>query len=130
MNTNQKRVGKFLRDRKWDSLRPADIAKSITIEAAELLEHFQWEGKELAEEKKDKEKIEEVKDEVADVIFYCLEMAYLLGFDADLAVLSKLKRAEKKYDAKLFNTIDEVPGTNMYWKIKKEHRAKKSPKKT
>lgn len=128
MNINQKRVGKFLRDRKWNELKPSDVAKGICIEAAELLEIFQWDSRELAEVKKDKGKIKKVKDEVADVMIYCMEMAELLGFDVDVVVKEKMQRVEKKYDAKLFKSSDEKPGADLYWKIKTADRTKKLSK--
>ena len=68
MKKYEKHVRKYLEERDWDKLRPADLAKSISIEAAELLELFQWTNQSLAEVKKDKEKLEKIKHELADVL--------------------------------------------------------------
>ena len=56
MKSLEQRVLKHLQERGWDHLRPSDIAKSIMIEGAELLELFQWENRELKDVKKDLEK--------------------------------------------------------------------------
>jgi len=109
-------------------LRPGDIAKSISIEAAELLELFQWTNQNLAEVKKDKEKIELIKKEIADVLIYCFNMTTLLGLDTGKILLDKLEKAKKKYPAHLFKnrSKDDDPGSEpIYWKIKKEHRMKR-----
>ena len=52
----QKDIKKYLKERGWDKLAPADISKGISIEASELLEHFQWGSPTVEEIKKDKEK--------------------------------------------------------------------------
>ena len=67
MKNIEKLVKKFLRERGLDKLQPGDLAKSISIEAAELLELFQWSNPELAELKKNPEKLAKVKEDIADV---------------------------------------------------------------
>lgn len=118
----QKDVKKYLKERNWDKLAPADISKGISIEASELLEHFQWGSPTVEEIKKDKEKFKEVQSEVSDVFIYCLEMADRLGFDLEKAVYEKLEKVRKKYPAKLFRENEAVPGTDLYWKVKSEYR--------
>ena len=59
---------KYLQKRSWDTLRPGDIAKSILIEGAELLEHFQWENKELEDVRQDIKKRKVIGEELADVL--------------------------------------------------------------
>ena len=120
MKKYEKHIEKYLKERSWDNLRPADIAKSISIEAAELLELFQWSNKSLAEVKKDKEKIELIKKELADVLIYCFEMSILLGLDTGKILLDKVEKAKEKYPAHLFKN-KRING-KIYWKIKKEHR--------
>ena len=71
----------FLRDRGWDNLRPSDLAKSISIEAAELLELFQWTNEDLDVVKNNEKKVGEIKKELADVFLYCLYMSISFGFD-------------------------------------------------
>ena len=115
-----------MKARSWDKLPPADLAKSIAIEAAELLEHFQWQNLTPQEIKKNKEKFEAIRDEVADVLIYCHEFANRLGFDVDTAIKAKLKKVEKKYPAKLFKNSKGPHGTGVYEQIKAEYRKKKS----
>lgn len=84
------RIRKFTEDRDWDQFHsPANIAKSIVIEAAELLECFQWD-----EEHFD---IHHVKEELADVIVYCQDMLDKLGLDVDEIVNMKMAQNEAKY---------------------------------
>lgn len=118
----QKEIKKYLKERRWDKLAPADLAKSIMIEGAELLEHFQWSNPTPEEIKKDKEKFLEIQSEVADVFIYCLDMADRLGFDIEKAVSLKLAKVKAKYPAKLFRDNESVPGTELYWKVKNAHR--------
>lgn len=79
----------FVAEREWAQFHtPENLAKSISIEAAELLECFQW-GDPADEQ--------EVRDELADVLTYCLLLADRLGIDPDEIVLAKLERTGAKY---------------------------------
>ena len=83
------KVVEFTRERDWDQFHsPENLAKSISIEAGELLECFQWD---------DNYDIEEVKEELADVLNYCIQMANKLGVNPKEIVLDKLKKSAKKY---------------------------------
>jgi dCTP diphosphatase len=83
------KIIKFQDDRDWKQFHtPENLAKSISIEAAELLEHFQW-NKEY-----DKD---EVVDELADVLNYCYLLADCLNVDVEEIILNKMKKNEKKY---------------------------------
>jgi len=115
-----------LQRRKWDRLRPSDVAKSIIIEAAELLELFQWESATIEETKRNREKFENLKEELADVLIYAIEMAVLLDIDTEKIIRKKLAAAKRKYPARLFkNRGVQEPGTeDIYWKIKKKYREK------
>lgn len=127
MNKLESKVIKFLKDRKWNNLRPVDVAKSIMIEGAELLELFQWENLSLDEIKKDKTKLAEIEKELADVFMYCLEMTVLLGLDSEKIVTRKFNHVSKKYPTKLFKDLRSDPGGKghkVYWEIKKAHRRK------
>ncbi len=126
MKEFEKKLYAYLKARNWHQLRPADLAKSVMIEGAELLELFQWENQTLNEVKANKEKMEEIKKELADVLIYATELSILLGFDTEKIMRSKLAAAEKKYPAKLMKSNPgKEPGTDtIYWKIKKEHRAR------
>jgi len=89
----------YLAERNWLELRPSDISKSISIEAAELLELFQWIDCTVAELKDDPERLTEVKKELGDVLIYCLEMCVILDLDPEEVVRMKLALAAKKYPA-------------------------------
>ena len=84
------RIRKFKEDRDWSQFHsPANLAKSISIEANELLECFQWD-----EENYDRE---HVIEELADVIVYCQDMLDVLELDVDQIVNDKMEMNEKKY---------------------------------
>jgi NTP pyrophosphatase (non-canonical NTP hydrolase) len=86
----QAQIDQFNKDRDWDQFHsPANLAKSISIEAGELLECFQW-----SEDKYDKE---EVNEELADVLNYCLQLATVLHVDVKEIVEAKLAKNAKKY---------------------------------
>lgn len=90
LDTLRLRIDKFNKDRDWDQFHsPANLAKSISIEANELLECFQWDEKHYD--------INEVREELADVINYCLQMANKLDFDVVDIVNKKMDEIEKKY---------------------------------
>ena len=84
------RIRRFTADRDWDQFHtPANLAKSISIEANELLECFQWN-----EEQFDPEA---VKEELADVMVYCINMLDRLELDPDEIINAKMTRNEAKY---------------------------------
>ena len=91
-------VLKFRDDRNWKQFHsPKDLAISISLEAAELLEIFQWSADDLCcENKKDK-----IKEELADVVNYCILMADACGLDLDEIVSEKVKRNSEKYPVEL-----------------------------
>lgn len=93
------RIRKFTSDRDWDQFHsPANLAKSIVIEAAELLECFQWD-----EEQYD---LEAVKEELADVLVYSQNLLDKLGLDADEIINAKMAKNEAKYP------IEKAKGKN------------------
>ena len=82
MKPLEAKIHKYLKDRNWHNLRPVDVAKSIMIEGAELLELFQWENRTLEEVKQgSKEHKAEIRKELADVLLYAIELSVLMGFD-------------------------------------------------
>ena len=84
------RIRKFTEDRDWDQFHtPVNLAKSIAIEASELLECFQWSDTEYD--------IEHVSEELADVLVYCRNMLDKLGLDEDEIVNRKMDQNEAKY---------------------------------
>lgn len=127
MHKLEKDIRRHLKDRKWDNLRPSDVAKSIVIEAAELLELFQWESVTIEDVKKNKEKLHNVEKELADVLTYAIDLAVLLDLDTEKIIRKKLAAVQKKYPASLFKKLaSQEPGTEaVYWKIKEEYRKKR-----
>jgi NTP pyrophosphatase (non-canonical NTP hydrolase) len=84
------RIRKFTEDRDWDQFHsPVNLAKSIVIEAAELLECFQWDN--------EKFDVEHAKEELADVMVYCQNLADKLGVDPDEIINKKMDQNEAKY---------------------------------
>ena len=84
------RIRKFTEDRDWDQFHtPSNLAKSISIEASELLECFQWSDTEYD--------LDHVKEELADVLVYCRNMLDKLGLDEDEIVNAKMDQNERKY---------------------------------
>ncbi len=84
------RIRRFSDDRDWDQFHtPANLAKSISIEANELLECFQWNDTDFD--------ISHVKEELADVLVYCRNMLDKLGLDEDEIINEKMTKNEAKY---------------------------------
>ena len=84
------RIRKFIADREWEQYHtPENLAKSISIEAAELLECFQWSDTDYD--------LEHVKEELADVLVYCRNLLDELGLDEDEIINAKMTQNEAKY---------------------------------
>lgn len=85
-----KRIKDFNDERDWNQFHsPSNLAKSISIEAAELLECFQWNDEHYD--------LNEVKEELADVVNYCIQMSQVLNLDLIQIVNQKMDKTEKKY---------------------------------
>ena len=98
MEELMKEIEQFNKERDWDQFHsPENLAKSISIEAGELLECFQWDNN------FDKD---EVSEELADVVTYCIQMAMKLGVDPKEIILKKLDKTRKKYP------IDKAKGVS------------------
>jgi NTP pyrophosphatase (non-canonical NTP hydrolase) len=88
-NDVKREVIQFTEDRNWDQFHtPENLAKSISIEAAELLECFQWNVN------YDKDAVTE---ELADVMNYCILMADKIGINIEEAIVSKIRKNAEKY---------------------------------
>ena len=86
----KQRIDKFNKDRDWDQFHtPSNLSKSISIEANELLECFQWSDTNY--------NIEEVKEELADVMNYCIQLSLVLNVDIIDIVNDKMDKTELKY---------------------------------
>ena len=87
-------VLKFRDDRNWKQFHnPKDLAISISLEAAELLEIFQWSGEDVY----CKEKMDLIREELADVLNYSILMADACGLDLDEIIRDKVKKNNEKY---------------------------------
>lgn len=94
-----KRIRKFVADRDWDQYHsPSNLAKSISIEANELLECFQWSDTDYD--------LQHVKEELADVLVYCRDLLDKLNLNEDEIVNMKMDMNEKKYP------VDKARGNN------------------
>jgi dCTP diphosphatase len=114
----QKKVLEFREERDWDQYHnPKDLAISLSLEAAELLEIFQWKGPgEVEALKSDATSRERVKEELGDILIYALNMCHAFGFDPTDVILSKLKINEEKYP------VEKAKGSAK--KYTKYHRSK------
>jgi dCTP diphosphatase len=93
----QQLIRTFRDERDWMQFHnPKNLAISISLEAAELLEHFQWKSPEESEAHA-KEAKSEIADEVADVAVYLIELADNLGIDLEGAIRAKLAKNAAKY---------------------------------
>jgi NTP pyrophosphatase (non-canonical NTP hydrolase) len=97
-------VAEFVDARDWRQFHnPKNLAMSIAIEAAELMEHFQWldpdGARQVAESRDDMQKI---REELADVLCYVLSLANVLEIDLSSALREKLAQNERKYPAERF----------------------------
>lgn len=90
LDTLLERIEKFSKDRDWDQFHsPENLAKSISIEAGELLECFQWNATSFDETA--------LKEEVADVLNYCLQLCLKLHLDPIAIINNKMDKNERKY---------------------------------
>lgn len=98
MKNIMKEIKQFTEERDWDQFHsPENLVKSISIEAGELLECFQWNNN---------YNIDEVKSELADVLNYSLLLADKLGVDPEQIILDKMKITAQKYP------IDKAKGVS------------------
>lgn len=99
-------VKKFVEARDWSQFHtPKNIAMSLAIEAAELMEHFQWlTPDESRGVSRQVEKLSEVGEELSDVLCYALALANELGIDVASAFAAKMKKNELKYP------VEEIRG--------------------
>ena len=80
----------FIKERDWDQFHsPVNLAKSISIEAAELLECYQW---------SDDADVEKVKDELADIMIYALQLTDKYGLDIETVIIEKMRKNALKYE--------------------------------
>lgn len=97
-NETVEAVLKFTKERNWEQFHnPKDLAISLSLEASELLEIFQWSATDLVCE----EKLDRIKEELADVLSYCILMAAAYNLDMDEIINAKVKKNSEKYPVAL-----------------------------
>jgi len=106
-NTNiavlKSKVKSFVKIRDWEIYHtPRNLSESICIEAAELLQIFQWGREDITEHSSFPEASERIAEELADIIIYCVSMANTIGIDITSAVLTKIKTNEDKYPVQIW----------------------------
>lgn len=95
----------FASERDWDQFHsPKNLAMALIVEAAELVEHFQWLTEEQSRQIIDSKR-SEIEDEIADIYIYLIRLADKLGIDLSLATKNKIKKNQQKYPA------DKVKGS-------------------
>ena len=108
----------FRAERGWTDLSPRSQAISVVLEAAELIEHFQWDEYDPGHKAA-------IADELADVLTYCFGLANELDIDIAAAYRDKLERTRQKYPTHIFNPDNTGDDANAaYDRIKKEYRGK------
>lgn len=93
----KEKMAAFVKEREWEPFHtPKNLSMSIAIEAAELMEHFQWltveESKSLAPEA-----LSDIGEELADIVIYALSLSNVLGLDLADTVLAKMEKNIRKY---------------------------------
>lgn len=117
-------IARFREERGWRKREDAkNIALSLTLEAAELLEHFQWDFMSEEEMKQSKAKMNEIASEMADCFVYLFSFSDRMGIDIASAVLKKLKLTSKKYPLSRFNQKHQ--DIEYYYQVKKRYRGEK-----
>ena len=116
-----KKILSFNAARGWDP-SAQNLAKSVVIEAAELLEHFQWDSQDYGPKEKD---LTEVGYEMADIVWYLLLLANKMDIDLVQSLESKYEHNDKKYPADKFNGQHN---SEFYYAQKQKYRAEKQKK--
>lgn len=97
MDDLRKRVIEFVKARDWEQFHnPKDTAISLSLEAAEVLEHFQWKNPEEIDKYLKTHK-NEVADELVDVLYWVILMSYYFDIDLETAFEHKMAQNERKY---------------------------------
>lgn len=92
--TVQRNVLAFRDERDWDQFHtPKDLAISVAIEAGELLECFQWTGRDVTADAN----TQRIREELADVLIYCMYLADSMGVDVPQLIEDKLETNERRY---------------------------------
>jgi len=96
-------VAEFVAERDWQQFHdPKNLAMAIAIEAAELMEHFQWLRNDELDQAVSPEQLDEIRDEIADVAAFLLSLANVLDVDVSAAMADKMAKNAVKYPAREF----------------------------
>lgn len=97
-------IAQFVAERNWQPYHdPKNLAMSISIEAAELMEHFQWlRSEQLAAIRQSEADMRQIREELADILCYALSFANALDIDVADAVRDKIAKNAQKYPADQF----------------------------
>ena len=100
----KRRLADFVDERDWQQFHnPKNLSMSIAIEAAELMEHFQWlDAEQSRQYPRRAEALSQVREELADILCYCLSLANVLGIDLSEAVLDKLGKNALRFPPEQF----------------------------
>ncbi len=94
----QEKIRLFAQEREWEQFHtPKNLVMALTVEAAELMEHFQWLTMEQARDVMQSSKAEAITHEVADVAVYLLRLCDVLKIDLNQAIEQKMKLNALKY---------------------------------
>jgi NTP pyrophosphatase (non-canonical NTP hydrolase) len=120
MKDIEQEIKTYLVERDWYGLAPGDLAKSIMIEGAELLELFQWKNHSVEDINENPELKLNVQKELADVMIYAIELAVHLDIDVAHAINQKLEHNRTKYPAEKVN--NKKSGDKFYIAQKLKYR--------
>jgi len=109
------KIWQHLAERDWDHPTQRALAISISLEANELLEHYQWSEEAVGDK-------EALAEELADVLIYSLQYAHVLGIDPAAAVIDKLAKSARKYPAENFKGKSGAERREQWLQAKINHR--------
>ncbi len=109
-----KKIKKFRQERDWDQYHsPKNLVMALSVEVAELVEHFQWltqeESRNLADDK-----LDQVRDEIGDVLIYLANLSEKLGIDPVQAAYDKIEKNQIKYPAEIVKGKHSIVGVFSY----------------
>ena len=116
-----KDIIRFNKKRGWNSKQP-DLAKSVVIEASELLEHYQWDDSDRKAKDIEPKNYEEIGEEVADVFWYLVSFCHAASINLEKVVENKINKNERKYRQDKFKGKHN---DKFYKSQKRIYRAKK-----
>jgi NTP pyrophosphatase (non-canonical NTP hydrolase) len=108
-------VMQHVTERHWNNNSARGLAISISLEANELLEHYQWQEKSVGEK-------EDIAGEVADILIYLIQFAKANDIDIPEAIMQKLDKSAKKYPLEIFSTDDDAARKAAWINVKKNYK--------